>query len=414
MIRCRTHFLLGLITCFFLAGDIAYGAPKIVDYQRHVPRKYKTQKRQSTRHIIIHSTEAGLSSSLRSLSRRGHTNYLVAREGTIYRIVHKNYRANHAGLSMWDGLTNISDHSIGIELVGYHSDPFTNDQYISLKWLIETFQDQYKIPDWNVLEHYRVAYGRPNRWVKKAHRGRKKDPGIFNFDRKKAGLNSRDERNSIFYDPDVAAGHLIPDPDINVARLKNKNRREYQEQVAALSTDVVTRRNTAWNIARGEYANPATRYRYPNGKVLRGDQITDWSKIPVGTKVYLNRNSSAASVESSAIKKITEGLTAYDLVGTAYRHSDTYYIFPKGTVKTGKQVKGWSRIPPGTHVLEKYNKPVAITLKSRNQASTVEASREPDTVFLLPKARPVAASQIEDIAKVPTGTLMFVKKQMNR
>ena len=411
MIRRRTHFLLGFIACLFLAGEVAYGAPKIVDYQRHVPSKYKTQKRRSTRHIIIHSTEAGLSSSLRSLSRRGHTNYLVDRDGTIYRIVHKNYRANHAGLSMWDGLTNISNHSIGIELVGYHDDKFTNDQYSSLKWLIETFQDQYKIPDRDVLEHYRVAYGRPNRWVRKAHRGRKKDPGIFNFVREKAGLTSRDKRNSKFYDPDVAAGHLIPDPDLPVALLKQENRREYQEQVAALSTDVITRRNTAWDIARGEYDSPATLYRYPNGKVLRGDQITNWSKMPVGTKVYLNREESETSPESSVIKKITEGLTAYDLVGTAYKSSDTYYIFPKGTVKTGKQVKGWSRIPPGTHILEKYNRPVAITLKSRNQASTLELSQEPDTVFLLPKARPVAASQIEDITKVPAGTLMFVKSK---
>ncbi|SVB31147.1 uncharacterized protein METZ01_LOCUS184001, partial [marine metagenome] len=345
------------------------------------------------------------------LSRRGHTNYLVDRDGTIYRIVHKNYRANHAGLSMWDGLTNISNHSIGIELVGYHDDKFTNDQYSSLKWLIETFQDQYKIPDRDVLEHYRVAYGRPNRWVRKAHRGRKKDPGIFNFVREKAGLTSRDKRNSKFYDPDVAAGHLIPDPDLPVALLKQENRREYQEQVAALSTDVITRRNTAWDIARGEYDSPATLYRYPNGKVLRGDQITNWSKMPVGTKVYLNREESETSPESSVIKKITEGLTAYDLVGTAYKSSDTYYIFPKGTVKTGKQVKGWSRIPPGTHILEKYNRPVAITLKSRNQVSTLELSQEPDTVFLLPKARPVAASQIEDITKVPAGTLMFVKSK---
>ena len=403
--------MLGFIACLFLAGEVAYGAPKIVDYQRHVPSKYKTQKRRSTRHIIIHSTEAGLSSSLRSLSRRGHTNYLVDRDGTIYRIVHKNYRANHAGLSMWDGLTNISNHSIGIELVGYSRDEFTDDQYSSLKWLIETFQDQYKIPDRDVLEHYRVAYGRPNRWVRKAHRGRKKDPGIFNFDRKKAGLTSRDKRNSEFYDPDVAAGRLIPDPDLPMARLKQENRREYQEQVAALSTDVITRRNTAWDIARGEYDSPATLYRYPNGKVLRGDQITNWSKMPVGTKVYLNREESETSPGSSVIKKITEGLTAYDLVGTAYKRSDTYYIFPKGTVKTGKQVKGWSRIPPGTYILEKYNRPMAITLKSRNQVSTLEASQEPDTVFLVPKARPVAASQIEDITKVPAGTLMFVKSR---
>jgi N-acetylmuramoyl-L-alanine amidase len=409
MIYRLTNLLLTITAALFLFGELAQAAPKIVDYQRHVPRKYKTKKRQSTKYIIVHSTEAGLSSSLRSLAKRGHTNYLVARNGTVYRIVHKNYRANHAGRSMWSGQTSISNHSIGIELVGYHNDPFTKDQYKSLKWLIETFQKQYKIPDRHVLEHYRVAYGVANRWVKKSHRGRKKDPGVFNFDRKKAGLTSKDKRNSIFYDPDVAAGRLLADPDVNVARLRNSDRKQYQVQVAAVSTDVITSRNTAWDIARGEFDSPLTLYKYPNGKTLRGDQVKNWQKMPAGTKVYLNREETEPA-GPSPLKQITRGLTAYDLVGIAYKRSDTYYIFPKGTVKSGRQVKGWSRIPPGTHVLASYNKPEALTNKSRKKASVLEAAKAPDTVFLIPKSRPIAASDIEDVSSVPSGTLIFTKK----
>ena len=389
----------------FFSASVCYAAPKIKDYQSHLPRKFKKRRRKSTRFIVIHSTESGLKSALNTLSRGGYTNYLVDRNGIIYRILHKNYRADHAGLSMWDGQKDISSYSIGIELVGYHNDPFTKVQYKSLSWLIDTFQKQYRIPDWKVLEHFRVAYGRPNRYVKKMHRGRKKDPGIFNFDRDRAGLKSKDKRNSALYDPDVDKGRLIPDPDINVARLKRKDKKEYKVQVAALSSNVITATNSAWRIAREDYDNPNTVYKFPNGRVLRGNQIDDWSDIPVGTEVYLNRSEETES-DVLSVPVITEGLSAFDLVGVSYKRSDTYYIFPKGTVKHGKQIRRWWRIPPGTYVLAGYQKPLGLKKSNRN---TREA-QHPATVFLVPKNRVLTAAQVDDVSTLKSGTLMFVKK----
>lgn len=378
-----------------------HAAPKIIDYQDRLPRKFNKRRRKSTDYIIIHSTESGLESGLRSLARGGYTNYLVARDGTLYRILHKDYRANHAGRSMWNRRENISDYSIGIELVGYHNNAFTREQYKSLKWLIEVFQKQYKIPDWEVLEHYRVAYGKPNRYVKKAHRGRKKDPGVFNFSRSRAGLTSKDKRNSVLYDPDVQAGRLIPDPDIDVARLKETDGPKYAESVAELSENVITALNLAWRIAREEYNSPLTVYRFPNGTEMRGDKIKDWEKIPTGTRLYLNRQGDD-SVQ--AVPIIKTGFTAFDIAGPSYKRSDTYYIFPKGSVKHGQQIRRWERIPSGTRVLVKYNKPVPLDKTNRNTA------RKPETVFLVPKSQVLAASQVPDVSRLKSGTLMFVKK----
>lgn len=384
-------------------------APKIIDYQKHLPHAFKKRKRASTRFIVIHSTESGLKSALNRLSRGGHTNYLVAPDGTIYRILYKNYRADHAGLSMWDGLRDISSHSIGIELVGYHNDPFTSHQYKSLEWLIKTFQRQYRIPDWRVLEHFRVAYGHPNRYVNRAHRGRKKDPGIFNFDRKRAGLTSNDPRNSVLYDPDVEKGRLIPDPDIDVVRLAQKNRQQYQIEVAELSENVITARNTAWRIAREDYNSAGTVYHFPNGKRLRGDQITDWSRIPVGTRVYLNRSETGEAHED-VVQVITEGVTAFDLVGPAYKRPDTFYIFPKGTVKHGRQIQRWWRIPPGTRVIAGYREPIPLKKSNRGHRTVLTAAQDPATVFLIPRNRLMTASQVADVATLSADTLMFVKK----
>ena len=378
-----------------------HAEPKIIDYQNHLPRKFNKRRRKSTDYIIIHSTESGLASGLRSLARGGYTNYLVARNGTVYRILHKDYRANHAGRSMWNRRENISDYSIGIELVGYHNDAFTQEQYESLKWLIEAFQKQYKIPDWEVLEHYRVAYGKPNRYVKKAHRGRKKDPGVFNFSRSRAGLTSKDKRNSVLYDPDVQAGRLIPDPDIDVARLKETDGKKYEDSVAELSENVITALNLAWRIAREEYNSPLTVYRFPNGTEMRGDKIKDWEKIPTGTRLYLNRQGDDSVQDVPIIKK---GFNAFDIAGPSYKRSDTYYIFPDGRTKNGQQIRRWDRILPGTRVLVKYNKPVVLDKTNRNTA------RKPETVFLVPKSQVLAASQVPDVSRLKSGTLMFVKK----
>ena len=398
-------FCLALLWPVSLEPAVLHAEPRIVDYQKHLPRSFKKRRRKSTRFVVLHSTESGLRSALRTLSRRGHSNYLVARNGTIYRILDKQYRSHHAGLSMWDGLRDISSHSIGIELVGYHNDPFTASQYESLKWLIEVMQRVYKIPDHHVLEHYRVAYGRPNRWVKRSHRGRKKDPGVFNFSRAMAGLDSKDPRNSILYDPDVKAGRLIPDPDIDIARVRLVDRGRYDAEVAQLSENVITRRNSAWRIARGEYNEATTVYRFPNGTVMRGNQIRNWDRIPVGTVVYLNRDRTE-DVQSvtATVPVIEQGTTAFDIAGPAYKRSDTYYIFPKGTIKHGRQVRRWSRIPPGTRVLVHYNAPVAL-----NSAGP-QAVKRNDTVFLVPRSEVVVAANVPDTSRLNSGTLVFTKK----
>lgn len=396
---------LSLLSPLLLKPAAVYAAPKIIDYQKNLPRKFKKRRRKATDYIIIHSTESGLTSALRSLSRGGHTNYLVARNGTVYRILHKNFRANHAGRSMWNRREDISSYSIGIELVGYHNDPFTKEQYKSLKWLIEVFQKQYKIADWEVLEHYRVAYGNPNRYVKKRHRGRKKDPGVFNFSRELAGLTSKDKRNSVLYDPDVQAGRLIPDPDIDIARLRQKDKKRYTESVAVLSENIITARNSAWRIAREDYNKANTVYRFPNGTVKRGHEIKDWERIPKGTRVYLNREEeNEVQAVAANVPIIKSGLTAFDIAGPSYKRSDTYYIFPKGTIKHGQQIRRWSRIPSGTRVLVKYNKPVPLSNSNRTNA------RQPDTVFLIPRSQVLAAAQVPDVSSLKSGTLMFVKK----
>ena len=154
----------------------------IVDYRPRLNPGYKKVRRKKTKYIIVHTSELGLKMTLRVVSRGkrlrngrrtygGHAHYVIARNGRTYRVLNRRYVADHAGLSMWNGETDISKTSIGIELVGYHYAPITESQYRSVGILIEILQRVYGLDDRAVLTHSQVAYGKPNRWFRKNHRG---------------------------------------------------------------------------------------------------------------------------------------------------------------------------------------------------------------------------------------------------
>ena len=255
-------------------------ATTIEDYQDHLNPGFTKRRRQDTRFILVHSTECGLESALRTLSRGkvrhgrrvtlgGHAHYLLGRQGTIYRILDPKYRADHAGISMWRGLENLSDHSLGIELEGFHDVPFTTAQYRSLGWLLRVLRKRFGIASRDVLEHYRVAYTPPNRFFSRNWRGRKRDPGRGNFDRRRAGL-----RDEYALDPDVVAGRVGMSP--------HPGRRR------GPLAGVVTRDRSAWSIAGKRYRDARTLYCLPGGRTRRGNEIRDWSRLPSGTRVFLS------------------------------------------------------------------------------------------------------------------------------
>lgn len=62
--------------------------------------------------------------------------YLIALEGTVFRLVDENKRAWHAGESRLfadDKRSDVNNFSIGVELIGTHDEPFTDSQYAALK-----------------------------------------------------------------------------------------------------------------------------------------------------------------------------------------------------------------------------------------------------------------------------------------
>ena len=95
--------------------------------------------------------------------------YLIARDGTIYRLVYDKNIAFHAGVSkMPDNRINVNTFSIGVTLIYRKIEKPNKIQYQSLVNLIKYLKEKYDIPMANILGH---AYISPNR---------KTDP--WNFD----------------------------------------------------------------------------------------------------------------------------------------------------------------------------------------------------------------------------------------
>jgi hypothetical protein len=169
------------------------------------PRNPERNIRRSTELIVLHTTEAPARSSLNKLSDRGEAHYCVTEEGSVYRIVDRDREAFHAGRSMWKGREDVDKYSIGIECVGYHNKPMSSVQIYAIRELVAELKKMYNLSDDRVVCHSHVAYGAPNKWQKRRHRGRKRCGMLFAMPsmRRALGLKARPA-----FDADTRSGRL--------------------------------------------------------------------------------------------------------------------------------------------------------------------------------------------------------------
>ena len=174
------------------------------------PRNPERRVRASTELIVLHTTEAPARSSLNKLSDRGEAHFCVTEDGGVYAIVDRDRVAFHAGRSMWKGKEDVDNFSIGIECVGYHDKPMPMAQLAAIRELVRELKAMYRLPDECVVCHGHVAYGSPNKWQKRKHRGRKRCGMLFAMPsvRRVLELKSRPA-----FDADTRAGRLVVGDD---------------------------------------------------------------------------------------------------------------------------------------------------------------------------------------------------------
>ncbi len=130
--------------------------------------------------LVLHYT--GMTSARAALQRlcdpgaRVSAHYLVEENGAVWSLVPESQRAFHAGVSCWEGESDLNAVSLGIEIAnpghewGYR--PFPEAQMASVELLCRDLISRYPIPPHRVVGHSDIA---PNR---------KTDPGeLFDWPR---------------------------------------------------------------------------------------------------------------------------------------------------------------------------------------------------------------------------------------
>lgn len=118
--------------------------------------------------IILHYT--GMETAVQALQRlcdeacEVSVHYVIEKNGKFHQLVDDDKRAWHAGLSYWEGLTDINSASIGIEIVNkgheFGYEDFPQSQIKSLIGVLEKLTKTYAIPASHILGHSDIAPGR--------------------------------------------------------------------------------------------------------------------------------------------------------------------------------------------------------------------------------------------------------------
>lgn len=374
------------------------------------PRNKRRPKRPHTRYIVLHTTEGKEKGSLQKIRRRGEAHYVIGLKGRVYRIIDKSRIATHAGRSYWEGNKVIDNFSIGIEVVGYHNKEFKAAQYESLRELLRQLKSLYRISDKNVLTHSMVAYGRPNRFHRYYHRGRKRCAMIFADPNIRAKIGVFDKP---IFDPEVKAKRLrVADPELYRFLFTPSDKILSNP----IESNVIARGRSAWTIARERYKSPSTTYHFPSGKVLQGDQISNWRSLPVGTIVEFGREDQqeTAKAEFEGFLETTKASTrATDLVGDAFDEKTTIYFLPSGLIRTGNALASSKRsrgilgkLPFGTRILLGYVYGGYITRGRFPRQIAGHKWNYPSTFYRLPDGRILTGDEI-DQRSIPNKTLIF-------
>jgi len=363
--------------------------------------------RRVTYYIILHTTEGAAEGSLHKIHANGEAHFFVDPAGRVTRIIEESRLALHAGRSMWDGRQNIDEYSIGIEVVGNYNRDISQAQYKSLKDLLDYLKKKYKIPDDKVLTHSMVAYGSPNTWHRKAHRGRKRCGMLFARDlvRHRLGLDRK-----ALHDPDVKSGRLVVGDPYLAQVLYGQTDEQEKAAVRYTSADanIISHARSAWDIARDRYKSRDVVYHFPDGRTRRGNEIKDWKKLPIGTKVEYAGDQRDDDEAENILEIGIDGESATEVAGEEYNSKTTIYFLPDGNVLKGNEIPEsvFASLPDKTRILVGYKYGGKITAKRSAFVICGKAWNFPSTYYRLPDGSIVPGSKLNE-NQIPRNAIVF-------
>lgn len=210
------------------------------------------------------------------------------------------------------------------------------------------------------------------------------------------------------------------DPDVRAGRLKVADR--YLEkvlytvipvsstpEVSKKESHVIARNRSAWDIAREDYNSSSTMYEFPDGSSKRGDLITDWNRIPPGTKVILAQQDSKPTSSLERVQVIgKDGVSASEIAGASLAQDTTIYFLTDGSVKQGSDLTAAEllALPPGTGMLVGFVHGGSIRANRRAFDICGPRWNLPTTFYRLPDGEIKSGDEMNERG-IPNGTLVF-------
>jgi len=141
-------------------------SPPIID----VPSPNQNNRQLPVSMLVLHYT--GMESGTAALDRmrdeqaQVSAHYMIEEDGRVFRLVDEEKRAWHAGVSEWNGITDVNSASIGIEIVNgghdYGLPDFPDVQINALIPLVKRIIAAHMIAPRNIVGHSDIAPERKN------------------------------------------------------------------------------------------------------------------------------------------------------------------------------------------------------------------------------------------------------------
>jgi len=189
-----------------------------------------------------------------------------------------------------------------------------------------------------------------------------------------------------------------------------------ESPVMPLESQEISLGRTAWQIAREQYNAPSTMYEFPDGRRFNGSQITDWGRIPIGTRVNFDQSDEEPYQFEGFLEIGKDGDTPQALAGKAFNSATTIYFFPDGLIRTGAELqrqasyKSLFKNPPkGTRLLVGYVYGGRVNTSRRPSRIAGIKWNYPSTYYRYPDGRILNGDDVKDTS-IPVGTLVFFQE----
>jgi hypothetical protein len=171
-------------------------------------------------------------------------------------------------------------------------------------------------------------------------------------------------------------------------------------------TNIVQVGRSVWDIARGAFDDPDTEYIFPDGKRVSGDEISDWSMVPIGTRVVVASESGESRPEG--VRTVgAGGATPRDVAGEECNRATTIYFMPNGRTRYGVDI-GEQSLEAGTRVLVGYRYAGSVTSKRSAFDVCGALWRSPQTYYRMPAGNLLAGSAVSE-KSIPRNAMIFVR-----